>query len=1270
MNHQKNLDDFILEKINNFKNEDISIIGVDGPTAAGKTILANRIASKLKKNVFIFRLDWTLKSRTYRETKLKKYIHENNSFLYEAEEHMDLSIASNFLNKVKNHNFKKTNLKLKLTKLYNRENGSKNNLNISVNIKKGSVIIIEGHYTGISSICNHLDFNILLIGNKQELLRRKINRVKNYRQSDKTIKYFNLIDLPSFANYLSKYGYNYNLVVDNSDYKKPKKSNLSSVDTWINKNINKQKFKIENLETSKLYDKINLSEEIKTNLIDKNEFYLIIDTFFSLDTMMGDNLITSINNIKKDINQEINAQLIILRNKIRNKQIDFLYTNNFHNLYHRKFPINIGFKLKYNSFEVNILIVINEKNLEFYFHWYGGVEKIEFKRIISEKNINKYKICNVSHHNILKSKLKHSKHIRAFIPTDMTFIDFINKKYPIKKILTSSEELNISSPQIKELFYEQNIFWIQRFSKFSERDFFRDLLDNMGAKIFTINNYLFAFKCSNFNTNKSFDDFFKSWKLDRLRLKSINKGNLQYDEIIDKDRKILRSEVNKTKSFVCLDGQIYYAPNTKKNKNIRQLQKDLFFLLSHKKRIVRKSICNFISLNYTDCYFETTKLWPNEQVISKKISLSEFTNISPTILSDLYLWLNLKNSGNAILAANVYDIRKNGIDIAAYLEASQEEGKPIVIQSSFNAIGQKEKYKNKVSEGYLKLKKGPEEFVNNIYKNARDLYLKNTNKDFLYGIGLDHIDFRYDLPKGRVFRFLNKFKKTNLVTHFTLDSSYLLENPNIRNFNKQKNKLNKDVIKNEFNLLKKIENNHIYDFEFCANELNYVENKKKIYVPNQKDIEFFSNEFFKIIEKSNIKYVNSRPKLIIGNLGTVHHGYDSNNYVRSDISGEWIKSIKKLNFISAVLHGTSRSHPDVLRRATAGCFKINVAGDFLQVFVSNLPLKLKNAVTDKNDNEKKKLFLIRNSLNKLSKSDYKKIFLALNYKCKDLMNLINTPKLTNNDKSYFKYKSFNINKHQAKYIGNLVSHEVYKFKMKKQKKTKNGLFLMSPIEIEYGDFFKKIARLFIKKKLSIFHLDVGDGDFISRKLDVTEKLKYIKKINRKNEIHLHLMVNNPHKNLFSNLDYITHYANLGADYIGLHRRTFSNSEGFENAIKKIISLKKKPGIFLEINEDFDYEISSLVIKYKINWIVFMGVPLGYGGQLFNKTIIPKIKKTKLFFSKKNIDCKFEVDGGLTIDVVDELKNLNIDYYAGWSIVKGNTVKEVSAKIDILRKILN
>ena len=57
------------------------------------------------------------------------------------------------------------------------------------------------------------------------------------------------------------------------------------------------------------------------------------------------------------------------------------------------------------------------------------------------------------------------------------------------------------------------------------------------------------------------------------------------------------------------------------------------------------------------------------------------------------------------------------------------------------------------------------------------------------------------------------------------------------------------------------------------------------------------------------------------------------------------------------------------------------------------------------------------------------------------------------------------------------------------------------------NILKKLL-IYLLKKLSIFHLDVGDGDFIGRKLDVTDKLKYIKKLNKNHEVHLHLMVNN------------------------------------------------------------------------------------------------------------------------------------------------------------------
>ena len=84
-----------------------------------------------------------------------------------------------------------------------------------------SIVIVEGHYSGYNEIYNYLDYNILLLADKHELLKRKIDRVKNYRDPKETAKYFELIDVPSFINYLTRFGNNYNMIVDNSNYFQP-----------------------------------------------------------------------------------------------------------------------------------------------------------------------------------------------------------------------------------------------------------------------------------------------------------------------------------------------------------------------------------------------------------------------------------------------------------------------------------------------------------------------------------------------------------------------------------------------------------------------------------------------------------------------------------------------------------------------------------------------------------------------------------------------------------------------------------------------------------------------------------------------------------------------------------------------------------------------------------------------------------------------------------------------------------------------------------------
>ena len=82
-------------------NTNIGIVCIDGPTAAGKTILAEDLAkiinSQLSIKVDFYRLDWTLKKRLERENDLENLMNDNDPFYFEGELHMHLNKYKNFL---------------------------------------------------------------------------------------------------------------------------------------------------------------------------------------------------------------------------------------------------------------------------------------------------------------------------------------------------------------------------------------------------------------------------------------------------------------------------------------------------------------------------------------------------------------------------------------------------------------------------------------------------------------------------------------------------------------------------------------------------------------------------------------------------------------------------------------------------------------------------------------------------------------------------------------------------------------------------------------------------------------------------------------------------------------------------------------------------------------------------------------------------------------------------------------------------------------------
>ena len=329
-------------------------IGIDGPTAAGKTFLAKNLKNKLLKtfkSVWICQLDWGLKSRIYRSESLKEFKSNGLNFFFESQDHMNLDKISNCLNKIKNYDFSKRNsIKVKLNHLYDRQGSSKNDLSISAKIYKNTIILVEGHYTSKPEFDEVIDYNILLLGKKKELLERKINRVKHYRSVSETTEYFNLIDVPSFVNHLSLYFNNYDLIVDNTSYLNPIIKNKEYPRLWMSGALNKKLLAQNNLDK---FIKSNFYPSIINSLNLKYFFRIFENEIIKFDEFVSNNIKINIQEINIDLTNFLNQLVDRINKKIKkNKTKLYLdYTDNFHKIYYKMPPFFVGFRLATNDYK-------------------------------------------------------------------------------------------------------------------------------------------------------------------------------------------------------------------------------------------------------------------------------------------------------------------------------------------------------------------------------------------------------------------------------------------------------------------------------------------------------------------------------------------------------------------------------------------------------------------------------------------------------------------------------------------------------------------------------------------------------------------------------------------------------------------------------------------------------------------------------------------------------------------------------------------------------
>lgn len=183
-----------------------------------------------------------------------------------------------------------------------------------------------------------------------------------------------------------------------------------------------------------------------------------------------------------------------------------------------------------------------------------------------------------------------------------------------------------------------------------------------------------------------------------------------------------------------------------------------------------------------------------------------------------------------------------------------------------------------------------------------------------------------------------------------------------------------------------------------------------------------------------------------------------------------------------------------------------------------------------------------------------------------------------------------------------------------------------------------------------FHIDVMDGVFVKNNTNtlMNEYCEYIKNISNV-PLDVHLMVQDVEY-------YIKNYIIYNPNILTFHYEAVENEEQIMNLVNYIKQNNCKVGISIKPSTD----ISKIykILPY-IHLVLIMTVEPGEGGQKLIESTIQKIQELNNYIIKNNLDTDIQVDGGITVDNVELVKQAGANIIvSGSEIIKSNNYKQV------------